>query len=118
MASNGDWYVEAVDGVERAALALHESLDQTVGALRDARDSRLAGAGLIDIVNELVQRGGRDLRLAPTAAFRAYEQAMTAYRGAAVRALVDEEHMSLSAVAELIGVSRQMVARLYRNRPT
>jgi hypothetical protein len=81
--------------------------------LEDARRERAARVDLVAIVQHLKDQGGRETRLAPTVAFREFEQALTAYRATAIRILVDETGMTYSAVGELIGVSRQMVARLY-----
>lgn len=113
----GDWYIESVDNIERCAQDLGEAVERQVAALREGRVNRIAGMGLVDIVRQFNSRGGRELRLNSTAAFRAFEKAMTGYRVAVIRALVDKEQMSFSAVAELTGVSRQMIARLYRSEP-
>ena len=110
-----DWYLDSIDRVQRAGDELHASLDLVMGALADARTARVAGDGLVDIIRALIARGGRETRLAPTQAFHAFEQAITAYRARTIRALVDEEHMTYTEIAELTGVSRQMVARLYRD---
>jgi hypothetical protein len=109
-----DWYVASLDAIERAAEELRTALDSLLEALAPARQERLAGVGLVEIVSGLVARGGRDIRLAPTAAFRELEKALTLYRVRAVRALVDEEHLTFTEVGNLTGVSRQMIARLYR----
>jgi hypothetical protein len=109
-----DWYVAAVDEVASAADRLHTSLDCLVEQLAVARGERLAGMDLLDIVGLLVDAGWRDARRAPTTAFRSFEHSLTAYRGCAVRSLVDDLGMSLTSVGRLTGVSRQMVARLYR----
>ena len=110
-----DWYTAAVDRVESSATDLHAAVDAAVDLLRQARRDWLGGTGLVDIVEGLVEAGGRQARLAPTVAFREFERAVTAYRAAAVRRLVDEEHMTFSMVGQLTGVSRQMIARLYRD---
>lgn len=110
-----DWYVDSIDQVGRAADDLHASLDVVMDALAAARTARVAGDDLVDIIRDLMARGGRETRLAPTHAFHAFEQAITAYRARAIRALVDDEHMTYTEVAQLTGVSRQMVARLYRH---
>jgi hypothetical protein len=114
MAMNEDWCIASVGRVEGAAHELHEALGRVMDALREARSGRLAGAGDVDIVNGLMARGGRALRLAPTLAFREFEAAVTDYRASMIRALVDEEHLTFTEVGELTGASRQMVARLYR----
>ena len=109
-----DWYVLAIADVERSAADLRLALDQVIAALHQARRERLAGGDLVQIVEHLRDGGGKVVRLAPTVAFRAFEQAISAYRAATIRALVDECGMTFSDVSQLIGVSRQMVARLYR----
>ena len=108
-----DWYVASIDRVAGCAEAAHKALDRTVEALMHARQERVAGVALLDIVKGLVERGGREARRSATEAFREFDRAVTAYRGAAIRALVDEEGLTLSEVAGLTAVSRQMVARLY-----
>jgi hypothetical protein len=109
-----DWCIASVERIDGAANDLHEALEHVMGALREARSRRLAGAGAVDIANGLVARGGRALRLAPTVAFREFEAAVTDYRASMIRALVDEDHLTFTEVGELTGASRQMVARLYR----
>jgi predicted DNA-binding protein (UPF0251 family) len=43
-----------------------------------------------------------------------YERAVMRLRGGVVRALIDEENVSLTELAQRMGVSRQVVARLYK----
>jgi hypothetical protein len=109
-----DWFIASIDRVEGAANDLHETLDRLMEPLREARSERIRGVGGVDIVEGLLDRGGRDTRLASTVAFREFERAVTDYRASKVRALVDEGHLTFTKAAELTGVSRQMVARLYR----
>ena len=109
-----DWWIASIDRIEGAATDLDEALEAVLDALREARSRRLAGVGDVDIAKGLVARGGRQTRLGPTAAFREFEAALTDCRASMVRALVDGDHMTFTEVGELIGVSRQMVARLYR----
>jgi hypothetical protein len=109
-----DWYVEAIDRIERSAANLYEATEATVESLRQARADRLAGVDLVKVVDGLVERGGRQARLAPQVAFEAFERALGEYRSEAIRALVDEQHMTFSEVGDLTGVSRQIVAKLYR----
>lgn len=113
-AMSDDLYVDSIDRVEEAANELLESIVRMFEHLGRARRERLAGVDLVSIIRELVAHGGRQSRLAPTMAFRKLEQAVTAYRATAIRELVDEQHMTFSQIGELTGVSRQMVARLYR----
>jgi hypothetical protein len=108
-----DRYDEATAEVDAAAAALKACLDVAVGMLRDSRDRLREGHQLGEVVAVTMARGGRDARLASNTAFDDYERAVTRYRAAVVRALIDEEGMSLTAVGRLLGVSRQMVARLH-----
>jgi len=109
-----DWYIDAIDEVERSAQELHQALEFTVDALRPARDERLTGVELPEIVAGLVARGGKTRREAASVAFLAFQRAVTTYRAVAIRGLVDEHHMTFSEVANLTGVSRQMISRLYK----
>jgi hypothetical protein len=110
-----DWLVVSVEAVESAARDAHAALDTVVEMLGQAARERTASSSVQAVVAGLMERGGRDTRLAPTVAFAQFEAAVTAYRALAIRALVDEEGLSFTAVGRLTGVSRQMVARLYRS---
>ena len=108
-----DSYVASIDAVAQAAEELRVALDSTLATLVPARQERLANVGMLEIVRGMAARGGRTTRLAPTVAFREFERAVTMCRARAVRALVDDEHLTFTEVANLTGVSRQMIARLY-----
>ena len=112
-----DAVIEAIDQVVVAAARLHQAVDRVTHALTGAQDMRRNGEHLNAIVEQLLSAGGRDLRLQPTAASADFERAVTVYRTAAIREFVDVEAMTFTQVAALIGVSRQMVARLYRAEP-
>jgi hypothetical protein len=105
----------SVEAVEAAARDAHAALDRVVAMLRQAARERTASSTVHTVVAGLVDKGGRDARLAPTVAFAQFEAVVTAYRARAIRAMVDEEGLSFTAVGRLTGVSRQMVARLYRS---
>lgn len=111
---NEDLWVATIGRVEGTAQDLHEAVGGVVDALSEAQSERRAGVADIDVVKGLVARGGKVLRLAPTEAFREFERAVTDYRAAMIRTLVDEDRMTFTEVGQLSGVSRQMVARLYR----
>jgi hypothetical protein len=108
-----DWYVAALDRVHNAADELRSALDRMEAPLRAARAARLEGVGLPEILDLLLQRGGKDARLSPTRAAEQLEQAVTAYRAAVIRALVDNDGLSMSELGHRTGVSRQMISRLY-----
>jgi hypothetical protein len=111
---SGDWYVDAIDAVRAAAAVVHEALDRNVETLLVAREERAAGMALRGIVDRTAERGGPATRRSVDEAFRAYTDAVTAYRSLTVRALVDEESMTLTDIGRLAGISRQMVSRLLR----
>ncbi|MEA2446701.1 MAG: hypothetical protein QOK47_338 [Actinomycetota bacterium] len=110
-----DEYVAAIEQVELEAARLVESLGKVLEGLRSAKQERVGGVPLPEIVAGLVEAGGRTLRRSADEAFVLYEQAMMKYRVTAIRELVDEYGLSLSEVGSRIGVSRQMVGRLYRS---
>jgi CRP-like cAMP-binding protein len=116
MTVNEDW-MATIGRVEGTAQDLHEAVGVVVDALSEARSERRAGVADIDVVKGLVARGGRVLRNTPTEAFREFERAVTDYRTAMIRTLVDEHRMTFTEIGQLSGVSRQMVARLYRRAP-
>ena len=123
-------YWPAIDDVEAAAKGLQAAVAEIIDALTEATeayptdDGRLRDrledqrgrleAALVDGAQGVVRHRGGETRLTPTAAYRQLEHAVMEYRAAAIRILVDESGMSYSGVAALVGVSRQMVARLYR----
>jgi hypothetical protein len=74
----------------------------------------MAGKPLDEIVHDLIAGGGRQKRLGSAEAFRQYEQAVASMRAGVVRALVDEDGLSLTEVSRRLGVSRQAAARLYQ----
>jgi predicted DNA-binding protein (UPF0251 family) len=110
-----DEYVVAIEQVELEAARLVESVRNVLEALRNAKQERIGGVPLPEIVAGLVETGGRRLRRSTDEAFVSYEQAMMNYRATAIGELVDEYGLSLSEVGRRIGVSRQMVGRLYRS---
>jgi hypothetical protein len=109
-----DWYVESIGEIERAAQALHDAVERTVGLLRRARADRLHGTELVDIVGRLVDSGGKDTRRKADEAFARYAEALASYRTRTIRALVDDDGLSLADVTRLTGLPSQTVRRLYR----
>ena len=55
------------------------------------------------------------MRLRASAAFQDYERAVADMRAGVVRALVDDEGMTLSEAGLRLKISRQAATRLYRN---
>jgi hypothetical protein len=109
-----DWYDDAVAEVVVAAESLKASLDVVLESLARSKELRRDHTDLRQLVQDVIEQGGKDVRLASTGAFEAYERAVTSYRSQVIRALVDEEGMTFTEVGALLAVSRQMAARLYR----
>lgn len=109
----GDWFLAKIDAVEQAAEAARAALGRAPEVLEPARADRIAGRPLVQIALDLAHRGG-DARTDATLAYRGYEHALFELRAGVVRALIDEEELTLSQLAQAMGVTRQTVARLYR----
>lgn len=108
-----DWLIAKIDNVEQAAEAVRAVLGRAREVLEPARQERLAGRSLIEIARDLSSRGA-GTRSATASAYRGYEHAVLELRAAVVRALVDEEGLTLAQLAEAMGVTRQTVTRLYK----
>jgi hypothetical protein len=113
-----DRYVNAIDNVEQSARVAHDALDEAVEAFTVARQERLAGLPHAEIVRGLLARGGAGSRRRADEACREFIAALSEFRAVSVRMMVDEDGMTLSDVARLAGVSRQMIARVYRGTRT
>jgi len=115
-----DWFETAVQRVADAGRTASESVDAAVRALETGRQGRLAGRPLSVIVDELISSGGRVVRLGAAGAFREFERAVQSMRVGVIRAMVDEEGLSVTEASALLGISRQAGTRLYhseRDRP-
>jgi hypothetical protein len=108
-----DWFVAAVERVEEAGRQACLAIESAVSALRGGCEALNAGRSVVDVVDELIAAGGRELRLSAADAFREYERSIAALRAGVVRALVDEGGLSLTDVARRMKISRQAAARLY-----
>lgn len=110
-----DWFLVAIQRVSDAGHTACESVEAAVNALDKGRRARLAGRPMSEIVNDLIGGGGRDIRLGAAEAFRQFERAIQAMRVEVIRAMVDEEGLSMTEASARLGVSRQAGARLYRS---
>ena len=108
-----DWFVRAIERVAEAGRLAVQEIEQSVRELEAGRHARLFGRPLAEVVEELIGRGGPQIRSRTAQAFRDYERAIAAMRAGVVRALVDEHGHTFTDVARKLGVSRQAVARLY-----
>ena len=68
-----------------------------------------------EIVDDLISSGGRDVRLGAAEAFRQFEREIQSMRLGVIRALIDEEGLSITDASARLGISRQAGARLYRS---
>jgi hypothetical protein len=108
-----DWFVGAVERVADAGRQACLAIETAVGALREGCEARNAGRSVVDVVDVLIEAGGRETRLSAAEAFREYERAIASMRAGVVRALVDEGGLSLTDAAKRLKISRQAAARLY-----
>ena len=111
-----DWFVGAVERVAEAGRRACLAIEITVGALREGCEAQEAGRSIVDVVDEMIAAGGREIRLSAADAFREYERAIASMRAGVVRALVDDG-LSLTDVANRMKISRQAAARLYESLP-
>jgi hypothetical protein len=107
-------YDSALDDVAQTARRLCEALQTWDDELVEARGLRDAGVPFLEMLQRRIAQGSRDRRVGADEAIAAYRNAVKQLRVAAVRTLVDEEGMTLTAVARLLRISRQMTSRLYR----
>lgn len=109
-----DGFVASVQRVSDSARTACESVEAAVRPLHRAREARLAGRPMSEIVDDLIRGGGRDIRLGAAEAFRQFEREIQSMRVGAIRAMIDEEGLSITDASARLGISRQAGARLYR----
>jgi hypothetical protein len=110
-----NWLLEAIDRIEQTGEGAQRAIRDGLASMDRAKEQLLAGAPVSEIVDDLIARGGRDARLRSSAAIDAFEHAVMEYRVGLIRAMVDDEQLSFTDVGRRLGVSRQMIARLYRS---
>lgn len=115
MATSSNWLLEAIERVEQTGEEAQKAIREGVASMDRAREQVAAGVPVSEIVDDLIARGGREARLRSSAACDAFEHAVMVYRIVLIRAMVDDERLSLTEVGRRLGVSRQMIARLYRS---
>ncbi len=106
--------LEAIKRIEQTGVEAQRAIGEGLASMDGARERLIAGVPVSKIVADLIEQGGRDARLRSSAAIDAFEHAVMKYRVGLIRAMVDEEELSFAEVAHRMGVSRQMIARLYR----
>jgi hypothetical protein len=112
-----DRFVEAVERVADAGRQTCLAIEAALVALREGCEARNAGRPMVEVVDELIEAGGRETRMRAADVFREYERAIASMRAGVVRTLVDEDGLSLTEVARRMKISRQAAARLYEPVP-
>jgi DNA-directed RNA polymerase specialized sigma24 family protein len=110
-----DPFVAAAEEVAAAGRAACDAIEAATRALEVGARARTTGIPLVDIVDDLIGAGGRDVRLSTADAFHEFERAVAEMRARVVCTLVDEDGLSLTDVGVRLQISRQAVARLYRH---
>lgn len=109
-----DPFLVAIEDVAEAGRAACMAIEAAVSALEVGARSRTAGVPLVEIVDELISAGGREVRLAAGHRFHEFERAVAEMRACVVRILIDDDGLSFTEVGLRLHISRQAVARLYR----
>jgi hypothetical protein len=112
------WLLEAIERIEETGDEARRAIGDGVASVEAARERLVAGAPVSEVVSDLMAQGGRDKRLKSSAAIAAFEHAVMEYRAGLIRAMVDDEKLSFVEIATRMGVSRQLIARLYRTSTT
>jgi hypothetical protein len=107
------WLLEAIKRVEQTGEEAQRAIGEGLASIEGARQRLVAGMPVSEIVTDLMAQGGREARLRSSRAIETFEHAVMMYRVGLIRAMVDEEKLSFAEVARRMGVSRQMIARLY-----
>ena len=107
------WLLEAIKRIEQTGEDAQRAIGEGLASIDGARQRLVADIPVSEIVADLMAQGGREARLRSSAAIEAFEHAVMMYRVGLIRAMVDEEKLSFAEVARRMGVSRQMIARLY-----
>jgi DNA-directed RNA polymerase specialized sigma24 family protein len=110
-----DPFVASTEEVAAAGRAACDAIESAIRALEVGARARKTGTPLVDIVDELIDAGGRDVRLSAADAFHEFERAIAEMRARVVCTLVEEDGLSLTEVGHRLQISRQAVTRLYRH---
>jgi hypothetical protein len=106
--------LEAIKRIEQTGEEAQKAIGEGLASIDGAWERLVAGAPVSEVVADLIAQGGRETRLRSSAAIEAFEHAVMVYRVGLIRAMVDEEKLTFAEIARRMGVSRQMIARLYR----
>jgi hypothetical protein len=95
--------------MEDARAQLADALDEIEPWIVDAVEAVAAGESMVELVARTQLRTRR--RLAD--ALKTMTSALAENRVAAIRMVVDDEHLSITDAARLFGIPRQVLSRLY-----
>jgi len=109
-----DWLIEIIDEVDEAGRVVWGAMIEVLELLAEARRDRVNGTPIAEVTEWLFSKSGPKKRRAVAAAFARWENAIMRGRAELVRALVEDEGMTITAVAQKMEISRQMAARLYQ----
>jgi hypothetical protein len=109
------WLLDAIQRIEETGEEAQRAIGQGLASIDGARERLMAGVPVSEIVTDLIAQGGREARLRSSASIEAFEHAVMLYRVGLIRSMVDGEKLTFAEVARRMGVSRQMIARLYRH---
>lgn len=112
-----DWFVASLDALETAAAEAQAALADIVEYLVSARQSRLAGETLLEIIGTMAETGGPESRRAAGLALERYEQSSQSFRAEVIRHFVAEEGLSMSESARIMRISRQRASRILASAP-
>ena len=113
--ANTEWLLEAIERIEQTGKEAQNAIREGVASIDRAREMLVANATVSEMVDDLINQGGREVRLTLSAAIDAFEHAIMVYRVGLIRAMIDDEKLSFTEVGRRLSVSRQMIARLYRS---
>lgn len=107
------WLEAALDAVESAAREASAAIAELAGVVARTRGYARSGFPVKLVVRRMAADGVRDRRVAAGQAMQRYETSSLALRGELIRHLVDDEGMSVTEAARMLGVSRQRAGRIY-----
>jgi len=110
---NDDWVLVAIDQLVDEGERARQAISDALQLFSKVRDLRADGVSLSHIVSRLSDEGGRAVRLRSADAIADYAGAVARVRSTVIRSLVDDEGLTLTEAAALLGISRQKAGRLY-----
>ncbi len=110
--SRRDDYIRSLENLERGRTNLISALDAFGDASRSVCEAVAEGA---DVANALQELHWVGIRRNLEETWSSFQEALYEVRCVAVGIMIDEEGLSISQIARMRGVSRQLISRLYRD---